>query len=166
MPAPITTDKYPIWIKQALEAMVESPEENLPRHLPFESPGDVAAFQRIWYGYQKALAKEETLQEKQTGSSRYFSKQTAQLMLRKIAQGETRLYPDALTEYVIILRENDPRTALVQDIFAPMISKQAITALTQQAGSAPTEAPQSDSGSGVPSDSPSMDSVLNKSRYF
>lgn len=130
MPSPQTTDKYPIWLKQAVTAMVEDPEKNLPMHLPFQDAGEVVQFRRLWYGYSKALAKEEALEEKMTGTSEFLSKQIGQMMLRKLRKEETPLYPDCYEEFVIMMREDDPRTKSVQGLFANMIAENAMAELS------------------------------------
>lgn len=118
MPAPRTTDKYPIWLKQALEAMVEV-EGLVPYRITFPNASALKRFQTQFYGYQSALKREEEAARRQdpTHESRYHL--YGNLMLRKARAEES---PESELDYRIDWRDDDPAMREVKDQFLDAIA--------------------------------------------
>lgn len=136
MPAPKTTDKYPMWLKQALYSILDNPE-TLPLHLPFHSAQELSQFNRLYYGYQKALAKEEEKMQQAYQRSpdtaptpTHYAQELGSLILCTPSTEERR-YPEAYAERVICFRDDDPRTQGVQSIFQDLIDKTNSKAFAQ-----------------------------------
>ena len=130
MPAPTTTDKYPLWLKQGLQLLVEKPSELLPKRLEFIGKNAAQVFQRNFYGYQSALRKEGE-------EGRLLAERLGQLMLVKVSERTSpkgpahgrESYPEGeepsevIYTYQIILRDEDPRLLLAQQSFQTMIDE-------------------------------------------